>query len=67
MTITKFFDPYNVEHIKAYKELQVTGMWPDGFLPDKIDYDPHWQIELQAKMAGFWVDYISSRDVNDNK
>ena len=56
MIITKFFNPYNVDHIKAYKNLMITGMWPDGFLPEDIDYDPQWQVTIQAKMASCWVD-----------
>jgi len=28
MELTEFFNPYNVDHIQAYKVLGETGTWP---------------------------------------
>lgn len=31
-TITDFFDPHDLDHIKAYSVLTDIGVWPNGFI-----------------------------------
>ena len=60
-TVTEFFDPYNVEHLKAYDHLCQTGSWPKGFLPEgiapgcvgKVEVDH--LIEVVNNMANAWM------------
>jgi len=56
-SFTKWFDPENMEHIKAYHHLQKTGNWPIGFKPENIWIEPGWQGILAFKLANKWVDY----------
>lgn len=35
----------------AYKHLQEKGFWPEGFIPERMEFEPAWQIILQGKMA----------------
>ena len=58
MVFSEWFDPYNIEHIKAYKHLQDKGLWPEGFVPAEIEMDNRWQFKIWAKMADCWIRYI---------
>lgn len=60
MKITEFFNPYNMEHIKAYKYLSIHGFWQEGFLPEDIEYanNSTWQAVLAFKMADVWVEQV---------
>ena len=53
--ITQWFNVYNREHIKAYKHLQETGMWPIDFIPENVVITSKWQIILMMKMVDAWV------------
>jgi hypothetical protein len=61
MRIYEWFDPDNIEHIKAYKELQETGTWPKYFyneIKDKgIELGPGWQLIVAYKLADKWIEY----------
>lgn len=47
----EFFDPYNLDHLAAYKHLIETSTWPEGFVPD-YELTPYlWLNEINAKMA----------------
>ena len=51
MTIIEFFNPLNIEHLKAYKSLENTGVWPKGFLPDDIEIPSGWSWHIQSKIV----------------
>ena len=56
MNILDFFNPLDIDHLKAYQYLQKKGKWPEGFIDwDNIVVDPNWQMILQSKMADLWV------------
>jgi hypothetical protein len=57
-TIVDFFDPYNVEHLKAYRHLEKTGSWPKDFIPDELmdGINIAWQVELLGKMSKAWLE-----------
>jgi len=55
-TFTEWFDPHNIEHIKAYRHLQQEGAWPSTFIkPSSALLETNWQILLAFKMANEWV------------
>ena len=56
-SFTEWFNPYKNEHIKAYRVLQNTGMWPTDFLPMNIYIEPNWQSIIAFKMANCWIKY----------
>jgi hypothetical protein len=55
MKIEEFFDPYNIEHLKAWQHLEDTGFWPKDFIPKEIEMSSYWNYMLQSKMADAWV------------
>lgn len=57
MTITEWFDPYNKDHVRAYRHLEKNGAWPVGFVPDDVTVrgDGLWNLELVGKMAQAWL------------
>ena len=55
MTISEFFDEYNVEHLAAYNYLDEHGHWPEGFLPDDLEFDGTWHHTISYRMAKAYV------------
>ena len=53
--IVDWFDPENMDHLKAYLHLQKTGTWPEGFIPDNIIRGSGWAVTLMAKMTDRWL------------
>jgi hypothetical protein len=49
------FDPYNPEHIEAWKEFCVTGVWPPECDVKERGSNPCWVILIQSKLAEAWV------------
>lgn len=64
MNIIEFFNPYNIDHIKAYKVLSETGFWPEGFVPDEIKFVTLWHPMVAQKMADAWVDDVIKKEEN---
>jgi len=58
MNIVDWFDVANPEHLKAYKHLQDTGLWPEGFLPEdiEIEYVSECWPRLDTKLADKFVE-----------
>jgi hypothetical protein len=56
VTVDQFFDPSNVEHLRAYRQLQKTGLWPQGFLPDNITFPSLWAVTIANKLADLYVE-----------
>ena len=42
--ILDWFDPHNIEHLKAYRHMENTGRWPEDFLPDDIEMVTVWRM-----------------------
>jgi len=51
MDITTWFDPSNPEHIVAYKHLEDKGVWPEGFIPDGMEFSPSWHACIAFKIV----------------
>lgn len=59
MDLVEWFDPYNKEHMAAYKHLQDThGMWPKGFIPEGMSLGLGWQFVIMNKIADAWVKHV---------
>ena len=55
----KWFSPHNIDHCKAYKYLQKTGRWPEGFETHDMSLGRlAWQMAIMGKMVNAWLDYI---------
>jgi hypothetical protein len=64
-TVAGFFDPHNIEHLKAYKLLQQNGQWPDYFYQHLKGLDFQngaWSILIANKMADAYIELILKGD-----
>lgn len=55
MKIDEWFDPHNIDHLKAYNHLRNYGEWPRDFLPDDLEYVFSWQMILMSKIANAYI------------
>ena len=55
MMFSEWFDVRNIDHLKAYRQLQLTGVWPVGFLPSDVDMEPQWQFVLLSRLADAYL------------
>ena len=60
MTIIEYFDPTNIEHLRAYDVLQRTGSWPRSFWRDHIEKNmlvipAGWSYGIASKLADAYV------------
>ena len=55
--LSNWFDPYNVDHVRAYSELKCS--WPQWFLDlmevEGIVIDEFWSSFVQTKLIKAWV------------
>jgi hypothetical protein len=52
----KPFDPHNLNHIDAYKQLCKTGVWPpEHDIIERLE-SPAWIMLIQGKMAAAWAE-----------
>lgn len=51
MNIELWFDPMNIEHLKAYRHLGQFGFWPIGFIPDDVTFAHNWHIKLLSVLS----------------
>jgi len=58
MNLVEFFDPRNLDHMKAYKHLCDKGFWPEGFIKEGMEIPNGWQILIAAKMSDCWVEHM---------
>ncbi len=63
MDIVTYFDPYNTDHLEAYRHLQDVGTWPNGFIPEGIAFNQAWQALIAFKMAALWVKFRLDRRI----
>lgn len=56
MNLLDWFDPDNIEHLKAYAELERTGIWPVGFIPEDIKFPTSWHMMLNSILASKYVE-----------
>jgi hypothetical protein len=63
MTLTEFFNPYRIEHLKAYAVAKKTGFWPKDFIPSGITIDTLWQVAILGKMADAWIEQVKAGHV----
>lgn len=55
MTIVEFFDPRNIDHMTAWVHLGAKGTWPEGFLPDGVEFPPTWSYGIAMKIALYYA------------
>jgi len=53
--IEEWFDPKNLEHLKAFRALQDTGQWPVGFIPKGTEFTVGWHVKLGFMLANEYL------------
>lgn len=66
-SIVDFFDPLDARHTQAYEHLMNTGTWPQGFLPEGLEFPPTWNYAIASKMADYWVEHMKAVVRRDEK
>ena len=57
----QWFSPHNLNHCKAYRHLQKTGEWPEGFEVHDMSLGRlAWQVAIMGKMVNAWLDQVLS-------
>ena len=60
--LVEWFDPNNRDHVAAYRHLQTTGIWPDGFIPPGMEIPTYWNISVAGKLADAWINHMLEGD-----
>ena len=55
MNIVNWFDPNDLEHLKAYKYLVDFGTFPKRFIPEDMETSSCWQLLLMSKIADHFI------------
>jgi hypothetical protein len=55
MLIVDWFNPKDLNHLRAYNHLRNYGVWPDGFITKDIEFTFSWQMLLIAKIANEYI------------
>lgn len=63
-TLSDWFDPYDIEHCRAYRFVEINGHLPEGFVPEHVDFDIMWQVVVAAKMGQAWLDAVEQGKVD---
>ena len=56
MIIWEWFDPTNVEHLKAFKQVSDSGFWPKDFIPENIQFPAGWEYFISSKLADLYME-----------
>jgi hypothetical protein len=62
-SIVNFFDPYCIEHLKAFDVMQKTGFWPKGFVPEDVEFPTLWHVSIAAKIVDAWMDQVKADNI----
>ena len=52
-----WFDPNNMQHLKAFKHLCDTGVWPEGFIPNTVELGNLWHFVAVSTLAKAWLEH----------
>ena len=55
------FNPYSVDHMKAFDYLCKTGTWPDGFNVDTTN--PTWIFDVYAVIAQAYLELVKHNKI----
>lgn len=59
-SLASLFDPQNIDHVKAYQQLEKTGCWPPNFhslFPKNMIVTSICYACIRAKLAEAWVEH----------
>jgi len=55
INISRWFNIEDIDHLRAWNHLSITGHWPEGFIPKYVVMDMLWQVCIASKMADTYV------------
>jgi hypothetical protein len=56
INVVNWFNPDDIEHLKAFRELNQTGMWPRGFIPEDVEVSGLWQVHIACILADRFIE-----------
>lgn len=59
--LEEFFNPYNLDHMRAFKTLLANGGWPKGFIPENVVVNEDSEHLVTIKVADTWTDFICQK------
>ena len=65
MSIIDWFNPEDIDHLRAYEFLVRTEKWPEGFVPVGLDWNPGWFHVISQNIA--LKHALRMIDIADNK
>lgn len=65
--IVEWFDPCDIKHVMAYREVLNKRDWPKGFVPDGIIFTHLWFDEIAMKIVRCWIAHMISVTLKKNK
>lgn len=66
-SIIDWFDPCNINHLRAFKDIQDGIPWPDGFLPEDIEFPTLWLTTLMSKITDIYIDSMLSKSFTNDE
>lgn len=58
-SMLEFFDVRDIKHLKAYRHLQQTGVWPRGFWEEmqrrSVKFETCWEHVIKSKLADAYL------------
>ena len=51
-----WFDVKNMQHLRAFRELQRTGFWPEGFIQPHMSLPHMWDYIIKSKLADAYLE-----------
>ncbi len=57
------FDPFNIDHIKAYRHLCDHAVWPENIDITERHESPIWVIVIQSKLAEAYTEKVLRGEV----
>jgi len=67
MSWGEWFDPYNFEHLDAYRHLQKTGNWPEEFISKYISGYGMFESLAKKTMVDAWIELTATKTPEEIK
>jgi hypothetical protein len=56
-----WFDPDDINHIRAHEHLCHEGQWPNDFIPKNCLMSCSWMTDLTRKLANAWIAHMKEK------
>ena len=60
MDFNEWFDTSNINHIRAFEQMQIQGEWPMDTLPNGIIFKQGWFNIASYQIVDAYIDYMNT-------